>query len=1448
MSNALTKKERKLVGPDHFRYLRSILTFALFLAFAPLLQAQTNHALDFDGADDYVDLPNAAYFSENNFTIEAWVYPRSYNLWSRVIDFSNGPADNNILMALSDGTSGLPAGSVFYGSIGTNFTATTQLALNTWSHLAITVKGSNARIYINGVLNSSHENINGVVDVERTLNYIGKSPWADGMADMILDELKIWKRALGPAHIANHRFHEPSPNEDDLVVYFDFDQGVAGADNTSITSLIDKSGNDYHGTFQNFNLNGTGSNFVTGVEISGEAVYLLDPNLSISETSFTKSLLVESFTLPEVTSSSPAPFTYSVVSGTSVSVDGATVEINEVGTSVVRIHQDAEAGYEESSIDVTINITTVPGEFTSPSDREVFGRYPWSVASGDLNGDGFTDMAATFEYPHNVLVYINDGTGAFRYPVSYDVGSGPRDIIVSDLDGDGKLDLATVNYNEATVSVLMNTGTGTFDEQVKYDVGGNPRKIVVGDLDDDGRLDLATVNSDDYTVSVLINTGDGFNDQVTYDVGNAPKSIVIGDLTGDGKLDLATANADGNTVSTLINTGDGTFYGQGQLDAGLTPNDLAIGDLDGDGKLDLAATNPDDGKISVFIGTGTGGFSTPVPYSAGPDPRKLAISDMDGDGKPDLVTSNYDGGAFSILVNTGAGTFNSPITYGSGSYNESLAIGDWNADTKPDLVITNRPYHTLTTFMNEGNGVFGDFTKINTAFYYTSLAAGDLNSDGLDDLVIGTENNLGLMIKMNLGNNTYSRPVAYEVGTQSYPVLGDLNGDGKLDVITRNPDDKTVSALINTGDGTFGTPIIHETDNDQLNDAALGDVDGDGMADLVTVDRQNASVFVSINAGAGTFGTPVRYGVGDEPMAVAMGDLNGDGKLDLAIANFDDYTVSVLINTGTGTFDNHVMYDVDREPFKIVMADLNGDGRLDLATANLDGRSISVLTNTGTGTFEPVANYRTNVDPSGGLTIGDMNGDGKPDLVVSFYNGYISILNNTGNGFESEVTYTVYESEGLFNVVTANLDNDGRPDLAGMAGSYTVFTLLNATVSNSQTISFAALNDKTYGDAVFELAAEASSSLPVTYTSSNTAVATINGNNVTIVGAGTTTIEASQSGGGFYRPATAVEQSLTVNKANQAITFTALESKTFGDATFDLAATTSSELAISYSSSNTAVASVSGNTVTIVGAGNTTITASQSGNNNFAAATAEQSLTVNKANQTITFAALPAKTMGDANFTLNATASSSLSVTYTSNDKVTINGSQVTLSNPGRATISAVQEGNNNYAAAVAVEQTFCVHPDKPVVTENFSDPTAPILTSSASSGNQWYRNNELVSGATGNTYTITTPGAYTVIVTVEGCASEQSNATTAIITDLEGKASTMISVYPNPVDRQIEILFNETGEKQLEIIDAQGSVMHRESVMALKTLVDIDEYSSGLYIVKVQTATSSYIKRFIKK
>jgi len=254
---------------------------------------------------------------------------------------------------------------------------------------------------------------------------------------------------------------------------------------------------------------------------------------------------------------------------------------------------------------------------------------------------------------------------------------------------------------------------------------------------------------------------------------------------------------------------------------------------------------------------------------------------------------------------------------------------------------------------------------------------------------------------------------------------------------------------------------------------------------------------------------------------------------------------------------------------------------------------------------------------------------------------------------------------------------------------------LLTVVKGDQTITFAPLPQKTYGDADFNITATATSGLPVSFSSSNTSVATVTGNSVHIVGAGTTIITASQPGNENYNPASDVQQTLIVNRANQTIIFAPLPEKTYGDNDFTITATATSGLPVSFSSSNTSVATVTGNLVHIAGAGTTIITASQPGNENYnPASDVQQTLIVNKANQTITFAPLPEKTYGDADFNITATASSGLPVSFSSSNTsvATVTGNLVHIAGAGTTTITASQPGNENYNPAPDVEQILTVN------------------------------------------------------------------------------------------------------------------------------------------------------------
>jgi hypothetical protein len=174
---------------------------------------------------------------------------------------------------------------------------------------------------------------------------------------------------------------------------------------------------------------------------------------------------------------------------------------------------------------------------------------------------------------------------------------------------------------------------------------------------------------------------------------------------------------------------------------------------------------------------------------------------------------------------------------------------------------------------------------------------------------------------------------------------------------------------------------------------------------------------------------------------------------------------------------------------------------------------------------------------------------------------------------------------------------------------------------------------------------------------------------------------------------------LPITKAAQTIAFAPLPVKTYGNGDFALSATASSGLAVTYTATGNATVYLVGGVwkVHITGAGSAIITAHQAGNKLYnAAANVSRTLTINKAAQTITFAPLPVKTFGNADFALSAAASSGLAVTYTATGEATVYLAggvwKVHITGAGSATITAHQVGNSNYNAATNVSRTLTIN------------------------------------------------------------------------------------------------------------------------------------------------------------
>lgn len=320
----------------------------------------------------------------------------------------------------------------------------------------------------------------------------------------------------------------------------------------------------------------------------------------------------------------------------------------------------------------------------------------------------------------------------------------------------------------------------------------------------------------------------------------------------------------------------------------------------------------------------------------------------------------------------------------------------------------------------------------------------------------------------------------------------------------------------------------------------------------------------------------------------------------------------------------------------------------------------------------------------------------------------------------------------------------------------------------------------------------------------------------------------------------------------QTITFAALPTKTYGDAVFSLTATSTSGLAISYASSDPSIASIDASgKVTIKKAGTVNVTASQAGDSGYQAAPdVVRSLTINKAAQTITFTAPAAKTVGDAAFGLTATTTSGLTVGFTTtSDKVTLTGSQATIVKAGSVTITAAQAGNESYNAATSVNQTFCINPAKPTITLSNINTESPTLTSSATTGNQWYLNGTAITGATNATYAAATAGIYKVQVKADNCLSAFSSDTPLIVTGDIKHASELISIYPNPVEDYLMIsgLRAEITECMITDITGRTAILKLERQNGTHR-ADVRNYATGLYLARVQSGNSVQQIKFIKK
>lgn len=333
--------------------------------------------------------------------------------------------------------------------------------------------------------------------------------------------------------------------------------------------------------------------------------------------------------------------------------------------------------------------------------------------------------------------------------------------------------------------------------------------------------------------------------------------------------------------------------------------------------------------------------------------------------------------------------FAAPADYDTGAGAYAVTTGDLNGDGKLDLLLLDNPVG-IRLMLNKGDGTFGVPADFGIGPIPYAVALGDLDGDGKIDIVGVSQ--FGVSVFLNKGNAVFSQPVSYVVGIGSgAPALGDLNGDGKLDIAVADQGDGIsagdVGILLNVGDGTF--VAANYPTSRQSYAMAIGDLDNDCQPDLALVGPAGASV---MRNNMGQFPIATNLGNGTSGTSVAVADLNGDGKLDVVegvgVDSVEGRTY-VFINRGNASFNAPITYGLNgtlsgaQSPpggNSLALGDMNGDGRPEMLTIG-SCCGLGVFPNHGDGTFPSSVSFATAPSPRW-LAAGDLNGDGQPDVAV----------------------------------------------------------------------------------------------------------------------------------------------------------------------------------------------------------------------------------------------------------------------------------------------------------------------------------------------------------------------------------------------------------------------------------------------------------------------------------
>lgn len=379
----------------------------------------------------------------------------------------------------------------------------------------------------------------------------------------------------------------------------------------------------------------------------------------------------------------------------------------------------------------------------------------------------------------------------------------------------------------------------------------------------------------------------------------------------------------------------------------------------------------------------------------------------------------------------------------------SVTVNKLTAFASKPFIVTFPDAQNMLEVQYQVQNTFDALIDSATDYHPNGIAIADFDNDGNPD--VATANNYSITgqpasvsILRNTGAGGALSFAAHQdiiTGVLTYTVAaGDLDGDGKPDLISSSIADQSISIHKNTsipGVISFATKIDYATGNNPYS-IAIADLDNDGRPDIAVAGYMASAISVFRNTSSNgniSFAPRVDMLTGASPNAIIASDLDGDGKPDLAVANEFMNTISLYRNTSTTgaiSFAATTTYATGSKPFGIAAGDLDGDNKPDLAVTNSGTYTYSVFRNTGSAgtiSFATKADFNTGATPYG-ISIGDLNGDAKPDVVVAAINSTFAQNTSTVGSISFATQIYLWLGRTAFYIGIGDFTADGRSDLA----------------------------------------------------------------------------------------------------------------------------------------------------------------------------------------------------------------------------------------------------------------------------------------------------------------------------------------------------------------------------------------------------------------------------------